>query len=260
METVEQRLNARTMNIRVAADYVYVADLADVHVGANHHHTRKFNATIDLISSIPNFYVIVGGDCTESSGIHTKSSVFEEKSHGYDQVKELRAKLRPIKDRILFVRSGNHGHERAQRNNKMAPENILADLLDVPYFEGFGSAIVNARKNTYVVATQHNAKKPNAFGWMQGVDVMFYEHKHLQGYEREPIASVNRFTKKWGMREMLHVQAGSFLAWGGYAADKGYKPQFTGCPIIELSGKKEQWGTAVYENIDQFRRAVLIEK
>lgn len=259
MQLVEQKLNACTVNLRVDADYMYIADLADVHEGAVNQHKRRFDATVELVARVPNFYVIVGGDCTESSGVTTKSSVFDESSHGYDQVKEIRNKLRPIKDRILFIRSGNHGHERAMRNNKMAPEEILADLLDVPYCEGFGAAILNARKNTYVIGTQHNAKKPDKFGWLQGVDIMFYEHKHLQGFEREAVASVNRFTKKWLVREMLHIQAGSFLSWGGYAADKGYKPQFTGCPIVELCGKKEQWGTIVYENIDQFKRAVGIK-
>ena len=256
MELVENVLNNCTTSIRVDADYAYIADLADVHMGAKSHHARKFNETVSLIQRVPNLYVIIGGDCTESSGVYTKSSVFEENSHGYEQVKEIRNKLRPIQDRILFVRSGNHGHERAARNNAMPPEAILADLLDVPYFEGFGSAIVNVRKNTYVTAAWHNNKKPDKFGWMQGVDVMFYEHKHLQGFEREPIATVNRFTKKWLVREMLHVQAGSFLSWSGYAVDKGYKPQFTGSPVVELCGIKERWGTACYENIEQFKRAV----
>ena len=257
MEIVEKKLNACTTDIRIDADYAYVADLADVHVGAKTHHARKFNETISLIQRVPNFYVIIGGDCTESAGIHTVSSVFEEHSHGYDQVKEIRNKLKPIKDRILFVRSGNHGHQRAMRNNKMAPEEILADLLDVPYFTGFGSAIINVRKNTYVTAAWHSNKKPDKFGWMQGVDIMFHEHRHLQSFEREPIATVNRFTKKWMVREMLHVQAGSFLAWGGYAADAAFRPQFTGCPIVELCGKKEQWGMTVFENTDQFKRAIL---
>lgn len=259
MNLVEDQLNANTMDIRIDADYAYLADLADVHVGAINHHSRKFTETVNLVQAVPNFYVIIGGDCTESAGIHTKSSVFEEKSHGYDQVKELRNKLRPIRDRILFVRSGNHGHDRAMRNNKMAPEEILADLLDVPYFRGVGSAIVNVRKNTYVTCAWHTNKRPDKFGWMQGVDIMFHEHQHLQGYDREPIATVNRFTKKWMVREMLHVQAGSFLSWGGYASSAGYKPQFTGTPVIELCGKKEQWGTTVYENIDQFKRAMNIK-
>lgn len=259
MEIVEKKLNTCTTDIRVDADYVYVGDLADAHVGAIGHHARKFKDTINLIQSIPNFYVIIGGDCTESSGVHTVSSVFEECTHGYDQVKEIRNKLRPIKDRILFVRSGNHGHERAARNNNMAPEEVLADLLDVPYFEGFGSAIVNARKNTYVLSAWHNSKKPDKYGWMQGVDVMFHEHRHLQGFEREPVATVNRFTKKWLVRDMLHVQAGSFLAWSGYAVDRGYKPQYTGAPIVELCGIKDKWGTSVYENIDQFKRAIGVK-
>ncbi len=258
MYLVEDELNKCTMDLRVDADYVYLANLADVHVGAAHHHTKKFVDTVNTILKVPNFFVIIGGDSTESSGMHTKSSVFEENKHGYDQVKEIRDKLRPIKDRILFVRSGNHGHERAMRNNKMAPEEVLADLLDVPYFKGFGAAIVNARKNSYVVTTQHNSKKPDKFQHFHS-DINFFEHKHLQGFEREMTATVNRFAKKWTIRDVLNVQSGSFLSWGGYAMDKGYKPLATGCPVVEMSGVANKWGTLCYENIDQFKRAVGVK-
>lgn len=259
MYLVEEELNSCTMDLRVDADYAYVTDLADVHVGALTHHDKLFKKTIELIARVPNFYAIIGGDGTESCGMHTKGSVFDERSHGYDQVKELRNKLRPIRDKILFVRSGNHGADRAMKNNKMAPEEILADLLDVPYFRGFGAAIVNARKNTYVIGTQHNAKKPQHFGWLH-CDAIFYEHLHKQGFERVPVATVNRFTKKWMVRDTLQIQAGSFLSWGGYAKDKGYAPQYTGAPVLELCGIKEQWDMRVYERFEDFTRLVLGER
>lgn len=255
MRSVKRELDICTMDIRVNADYVYIADLADVHVGADSHNERKFAATVSKIASIPNLYVIIGGDCTESSGLSTTSSVFDEESHGFDQVKRIKHLLMPIRDRILFIRSGNHGQERAMRSNKMAPEEVLAELLDVPYFRGFGCAIVNARKNTYVIGTQHTAKKPDKFDWLE-TDIMFHEHRHLQGFTRDMCAKVNRFTKKWEVRMALNIQAGSFLNWGGYAKDKMYRPLATGCPVVELCGKVGQWGMTVYENIDQFLRAV----
>lgn len=253
MHDIEAELNACTMAIRVDADYAYIADLSDVHGGAAGFNEKKFKQVVDKIKSIPNFYVIIGGDCTESSGLTTKSSVFDESSHGFDQVKLIKKLLLPIKDRILFVRSGNHGHERAMRNNKMAPEEVLAELMDVPYYRGFGCVIVNVRKNTYVIGTQHTAQKPDKFDWL-ATDIMFHEHKHLQGFTRSICAGVNRFTKTWSVRESINVQAGSFLSWSGYAKDKMYRPLSTGCPIVELSGKRNIWNVTVYETVDQFTR------
>lgn len=258
MGSIEYELNSCTVFDRVDCDYVYVVDLADVHKGALTHNSRKFKDVISVIQRVPNMRVIIGGDCTENSGTQTRSSVFDEKSHGFEQVKQIKKLLLPIRDQILFVRSGNHGVERALRVNNMPPEEILAELLDLPYFRGFGCAIINARKNTYVIGTQHSAKRPDKFDWL-ATDVMFHEHRHLQGFTRDVCATVNRFAKKWTVRQSLNVQAGSFLTWGGYAKDKMYRPLMTGCPVVELSGKKDKWGIVVYENTDQFMRAVNLD-
>jgi hypothetical protein len=83
---------------------------------------------------------------------------------------------------------------------------------------------------------------------------------HRKSFERTTSATVNRFTKKWMVRDTLHIQAGSFLSWGGYAKDKGYRPLQTGSPILELCGIKERWDMNVYERFDDFTRLVLREK
>jgi hypothetical protein len=259
MDLVEKELNDCTVFKRIDADYAYVADLSDVHVGADGHHKKEFDAVVNLIAEIPNFYVIIGGDSTESSGLATKSSVFDENKHGIDQIIDLRKRLRPIKDRILFIRSGNHGFERSMKANKIPPEHVLAELLEVPFFRGFGAAIINARKNAYVLATNHTNQNAHKLEWLN-TDVLFMEHKHIKGFQRETVAMANKFTKKWMVRDRLVVQTGSFLSWAGYAKDRLYRPQYVGTPIVELSGIRDKWDMRVYERTEDFLRTVFPAK
>ena len=138
----------------------------------------------------------------------------------------------------------------------MPPEQILSELLQVPFCRGYGGVMFNVRKNCYTVSTWHNTKKPDKFQWIES-SLNFYEHKHLNGYERNPILIPNKFTKKWIVRDRLEVQAGSFLTIGGYALDRGYKPVIPGCHIVELSGIKNEWRMTVFENVNDFIRFIV---
>ncbi|MBQ5637355.1 MAG: hypothetical protein IIV08_07340, partial [Selenomonadales bacterium] len=63
-------------------------------------------------------FVIIGGDVTEHATTTGASSVFEESCHGIEQVYKVRDLLLPIKDKILYIRRGNHGQGRALRYSK----------------------------------------------------------------------------------------------------------------------------------------------
>lgn len=218
-----------------------------------YHNRKAFKEFIDNVQKIDNLRLIIGGDSTESASLHSASSVYEESSHGSDQLLEIRKLLLPIRDKILFVRSGNHGYERALKNGKLIPEQILAELLDVPFFHGCGTVFFNVRKNCYVIGTWHNAKKPQNMEWLHA-DICFYEHLHKNNYERLVVAKPNRFSKSWVVEESFHIQSGSFLGWGGYSADKGYRPTAAGTSIVELSGKKNYRKINVYDSIEQVLR------
>lgn len=248
---IAQQLNISTVFRRIDANRVYVADIADIHAGAISHNERAFDKMIDTIQRTKNMIVIIGGDSTENAVVGGASSVFQQDKGSFDQVVYMKRKLMPIRNQIAFVRSGNHGNGRTKKINDLAPEAILAEMLNVKYCEGFGALILNARKNQYVITAHHNVKNPNKYEWLAS-DVDFHEHKHAQGAQRNIIAGVNGFTKTWFVKEKLSVQAGSFLNWAGYAVEKGYRPMNTGCPVLELQGDVGKWDIKVHEKVDYF--------
>ena len=249
---IAKELNDCTVFLRVNAPRAYFIDLADLHEAAKHQNSAALRKMITTIASTENMYVVIGGDSTENATLAKgSSSPYEEKHHGYDQVRSLKAKLEPIKDKILLVRSGNHGAGRAKKLDNMVPEEVLADLMGVKYCAGFAAVIMNVNKNMYTIALQHNNKLPNQFQWLHS-DVTFFEHRHDHGYKRSLIAGVNGFSKTWTVREHLDIQAGSFLTWGGYAKEAGYRPLHTGCPILELGGESNKWEMRVHEKMDHF--------
>ena len=249
---IARELNECTVFQRVLAPRAYFVDLADLHEAARHQNSAALRKMISTIAQTDNMFVVIGGDSTENATLAKgSSSPYEEKHHGYDQVRSLKEKLEPIKDKILLVRSGNHGAGRAKKLDNMVPEEVLADLLGVKYCAGFAAVIINVNKNMYTIALQHNNKLPQHFEWLHS-DITFFEHRHANGYKRSLIAGVNGFTKTWTVREHLDIQAGSFLSWGGYAKEAGYKPLHTGCPIVELSGETNKWEMRVHEKIEHF--------
>lgn len=249
LNIVEHSLNTNKLDMRVDADRAYIADVSDIHVGNIYHNRQKFEDFLSKVESIDNLYLIIGGDSTDNATTNSASSVFEQSEHGGDQVLTVYHLLKPIKDRILFCRSGNHGYERALKHNKLIPEQMLAELLNVPFYHGMASVFFNVNKNLYVIGTLHNAKKPTAMEWLH-TDITFYEHLHKTNYEKTHVATPNRIAKAWSMTEHYDIQSGSFLGWGGYSADKGYRPLDCGTSIVELSGEHNKKSIRVHSDID----------
>ena len=255
MNPIAKQFNDNTIFKRIDSDYVYILNIADAHVGSIYHNREQLEKTVEVVKHTPNLFVIIGGDITEHATIGGASSVFEESTHGIDQIYIARDILLPIKDRILYIRSGNHGLSRALKYSKIPPEQVLASLLEVPYFTGVTTAVINARKNCYVISSFHNNKKPNSLEWL-GADIIYIEHQHQQNYERRLTMFMNRYTKKWSVRPVYFIFAGSFLSYGGYGAERGYRAVDNGCPVVELCGKKDFWNIYIYDSIDNFQRLV----
>ena len=250
LNIAEQSLNVNKIDVRVESERAYIADISDIHVGNIYHNREAFEKFISQVKTIDNLYLIIGGDSTDNATTSSASSVFEQAEHGGDQVLTAYRLLEPIKDRILFCRSGNHGYERALKHNRLIPEQMLAELLGVPFYHGMASVFFNVNKNLYVIGTWHNSKKPDKMEWLH-TDITFYEHLHKTTYERTMVAEPNRIAKAWSLIEHLDVQTGSFLGWGGYSADKGYRPNDCGTSIIELSGERNKKQMRVHDHIDR---------
>lgn len=235
MELTEQTFNDNSVYHKVDSDCAYFADIADMHIGNMLSNKKRINEIIDIVSSIDNFYVMIGGDSTDNSSTSSASSIFEERSHGGDQILECRDLLEPIKDRILCVRSGNHGYSRSMKFNKLIPEQVLAEFLGVPFLTGCATVFMGVGQFLYVISSWHNSKSPKNMEWLH-TDVTFYEHLHKHGFTPEIVMEPNKYTRKWVAKEHYDIQSGSFMNWGGYAAEKGYRPTPMKLPVIKLDG------------------------
>jgi len=249
----QELLNKNTVAKRVDADKAYFVDLADIHLGSLQHNRKPLMGIVDLIKETPNFFWLGGGDTTENAKIGGKSSVFDESTHGIDQLLELRDILRPIKDKCIGIKSGNHGLSRAYKTDKLPPEQILAELLGAKFIRGIPHTLINVRKNLYAISAIHTTIKQNEkFDWLNS-DVIIGEHLHIKTAERLPIAYLNRIEKKWSVRPRLYMKSGSFLSWGGYAEEK-YRPlDSQGGYILELSGIANDWDIRIIERLRDFK-------
>lgn len=233
---IEDSLNRNSVELMLANAHVaYIADIADVHIGNVLHNKKKLQNTISKILEIPNFYVLIGGDSTDNSSTQSASSVFDEYAHGFDQIQECVKALEPLKHRILGVRSGNHGYQRARKYNALAPEQIVAQFLGVPFLQGCVTIFLGVGKYLYTISSWHNSKPPSKMEWLH-TDVTFYEHLHKNDIQRSIVLEPNKYVRKWVSREHYDIQSGSFLAYGGYAAEKGYRPMPMGCPVVRFDG------------------------
>lgn len=251
---IQKILKEKTVFKRIDADYALIIDCADIHYGSKECNKKQLLELIEFVKNEPNCYIIIGGDCTEHATTSSKSSVYDEEIHGIDQITELARVLSVISERILFIRSGNHGSGRAKRINNIPPEAVLAGLLNVPYVEGLGIASLAIRKNFYTVACWHNSKAPTKYDWLN-VDIMFHEHKHTLALTPRLRAVPNKFDPPaWTVRPTWHINAGSLLNWGGYALEKGYEPLPTGFPIVHLSGEVNKWNVVVLPSTESYKQ------
>ena len=228
-------------------------NLADMHIGAKECDIDKINKLIEFVKATPNLYISIGGDMLNHATTTSKSSVFEEEFHGNEQLFYLYGLLEPIRDRILYIRSGNHGKGRSLKHNAVVTEEILAKLLKVPYLQGISTCIINARKNTYVISAIHHGRKPDKLEWI-GSDITYIEHVHQNLNEKRMVMTMNKFTKKWMCRPMYYIYAGTMLGYGGYGMESVYRALETGYPIVQLSGIPKKWSIYIWDNIDNFKR------
>lgn len=200
----------------------------------------------------------IGGDSFENALAGSKSQIQNEKKHGLEAVTWLKNKLLPISPQITHIGSGNHDFTRSNKINGHPPSEILALLLNKPFFRSFGCVMFNVRKNLYTILSQHSGKKEEKIEWVQA-NIYYHEHNHKLGTGLRPYTvEPNKINKTWIARPTYHLQGGSYLNWAeSYASDKMYRPHENGSCIAELSGGKEEWKVTTFDDISLFKRLVL---
>lgn len=239
-QIASEKLNNHLFTHRINADKAFIVVLSDIHEGINHR--DYFKSIIDFILTIPNCYVIIGGDSINAVTKTSKGNTTEEWSSGDKQILDLVDDLKPLVDenRIIAIgEDGNH-NDRIYNDAYISINNMLAVLLGIPekYTGNMCIGMINVNKCCYTLSIIHKNRKTNNYYEYQRVDVLIKEHWHDLKYECKAVFDFNKTAKTISLVPTYEIYNGSFLNIPDYAMKAGYRPQFMGTYFVELSGKE----------------------
>jgi predicted phosphodiesterase len=257
--TLQSDFNLITRHFK-ANDDIIIYPISDVHLGAKEHLAKEWTSFCNQIMQIPNAYIVLGGDLINNSTRNSVANVFEETMRPREQKRVMAEMLMPIKDRILCAVTGNHERRSAKDADDDPTYDILCklDIEDV-YRENiaflklqFGDIQGQGSKNpTYVLAITHGAgggmltggsvNRNERFGYViDGMDCLIVGHTHKPFITQPSKLKVDTHNNKVSLKPFKVVSSTSWLAYGGYAAQKMLLPASHAPQEIVLCGNHKE--------------------
>jgi predicted phosphodiesterase len=242
---------------------VHIYPIADVHLGAAEHMERAWSQFCVDVLNDENAYIILGGDLVNNATKASVSNVYEETMRPREQKKIMVEMLTPLRDRILCAVTGNH----ERRSMRDVDSDITYDImckLDLEHLYRTNVAFVKIQlgkdkyesgvrttgvdRPTYVVCVTHGAgagamtggavNKSERFGYfLDGVDCIVVGHTHKPFVTQPAKLVVDSRNNTIRSVPFKVVSASSWLAYGGYAAEKMLAPSSHTKQLITLSSK-----------------------
>lgn len=233
-----KKLQQHLFTFRANTDKIFIVVLSDIHEGLNDR--TYFKSILEFILSIPNCYVIIGGDSINSTTKSSKGNLVEEWCSGDKQIYELIDDLKPLveNNRIIAIgENGNH-NDRIYNETYISVNKMISILLNIPdkYTGNMCIGMINVNKCCYTISVVHRNRKTQNYYEYQRVDILIKEHWHELRYETKTVFDFNKTAKTVSLIPIYEIYNGSFLNLPDYAMKAGYRPQFMGTHFIELSG------------------------
>lgn len=129
---LSDRLLENTFSFRTNDNKAFIVTLSDLHIGAGD--IGYIQDIINFILSVPNMYVILGGDSVNNTTRYSKGTVLEEYVSGQEQIQQLVKLLRPLVDdnRIIAICGGGNHEKRSYSDCFISLPQIIATLLGIP--------------------------------------------------------------------------------------------------------------------------------
>jgi len=247
----------------------YTIPLADFHFGAKACAVDVIDGYIDWIAARDNAFTILNGDLLNGATKTSTPELFDDLTRPDDAYDHLRARLMPIRDKILMITRGGHEEAiyRAVGVDYMA--RLAYDLGNVPYRPdgGMVSVIVPRREGDsqtveFLFYATHGwggartigakVKKVDELAVAVHADVYILSHDHTQNVHRLNRLEATKRHDRFGHRHLiphrqLLINTGGFLKYEGYVARKGYSPQDLGTPRVRCEVKRS--GNNYYKDL-----------
>ena len=107
---LSSKLEDNVFSFRARTNRIFVVTLSDLHVGIG---DRDYiNNIVKFILSVPNMYVVLGGDAINNTTKTSKGNTLEEYASGQEQIWLLVEYMKPLVDagRIIAVVGGGDVH------------------------------------------------------------------------------------------------------------------------------------------------------
>ncbi len=202
---------------------VRIHGLTDVHIGANEHDHEKLRDAIKIIKNDKFARWFGNGDILECIPPNYKIPQRGQSMSPDDQYEEALKLLRPIADKCLFIRGGNHDYIRSIKVLDFDISRGMANALGIPYYElpGYTTLVTGGREWNLVSGHGVGGGKNGdleldrmASVYSDG-DVFFLGHNH-QLYAK-PIDSISILNGEETLHRRWYVRGGSFLRYANYA-------------------------------------------
>lgn len=212
---------------------IQIVPLGDLHLGATNCMIKEIKKTIDYIANNENVYTILLGDIIDNAVICGKipSAVYDNVMTPLQQVQFAVETLRPIKDKILGVVSGNHEF-RSSKSTDINPLYLVCSELGIQnlYNDSLGIIKINLgqrHKNdgsrgvetSYTILLHHGKgtsesaiKKDHEFiNQFEGVDCIVTGHTHNGRVAKFKKLVVNKYSNVVSEKDITCIVCNSFL-------------------------------------------------
>lgn len=230
--------------------------LCDLHVGDDKTDLKLFDNFKKYILEKENRFLILNGDLMNNAIKSSVSNVYKETLSPHEQKKWLIQELRPLKNRILGITSGNHEARTKKESDVDLTEDIafalgLENIYDYNCIfvkVRFGKLLGKEKKPvTYLIHATHGAgggkfignslNNLENYGLMyEGVDIFIMGHVHGRVSTRSTKIVVDPHNNITREREVLYVIASAWQDYGGYALKNMLRARCKGPTQIILDG------------------------
>lgn len=238
------------------APYIDVYFIHDIHYGSDMFESRRWNALKREIAENPLAYILWIGDCLEYATPNSKSDVFYQRVPPHEQKMWLRDQFIDLEGKTIAVIPGNHERNRSTKTCGMFPlydACVMAGIESAyrPHFAlvdiGVGtrerSGKSKPQQNRYFGYIVHKASNQVKFGMpdtIDGIDFFAYGHDHDPKSHPRGKLVYDPTRKELREKTVRVINSGSFLKYGGYGSDEGYRPNAGVRYTLHLSGQEKR--------------------
>lgn len=255
METIKVNLNEET---KKPIKELTILPIADVHIGDKLCNLKLFKEALERIKNEPNTYTIINGDLCNTALKNSKSDVYGDCLSPMEQLNQVVNYLKPIKEKILVMTTGNH-EDRIKKETDIDVSRLIARELNIEnrYTDSWWNLFLTFGEDrkghplTYVITGTHGygggRKDGGKLNRLQEMSNVVIADLYLMSHTHKPISAksciyVPYYQSRTLMKqEMYYLMTNSFLeSDGGYAEKMGFPPSNTSLTEAQLSGVKRK--------------------